>query len=127
MSVFNFPSTAAVPFNQIITGTGVTTISLGTTPGRSVAWMRVNEYAGGTPTLTVEIFDGTTSYFLGSGGFTWNAKPMTAKQSVLFDDGYVIPQGTSIRVTSNAGNSVLVQGVYIGRQAQQQWKPERTP
>lgn len=121
-SIFQFPGGAANVINQIITGTGVTEILLGQGNGQfNIAWFRCNEYAGGIATLTVEIWDGTTSYFLGSGGFTWNAKALTAKQSVLFDDGYVIPNGSKLRVTSSIANNVLVSGVYVGKQTSAVW------
>lgn len=122
MSVFQFPGGAANHIKQIITGTSPTVIILGQGVGQyNIAWFRCNEYAGGTPNLTVEIYDGAVSYYLGSGGFTWVAKALTAKQSVLFDDGYVIPNGSSLRITSSVGNNVMVTGVYIGKQSTQNW------
>lgn len=122
-STFHFPGGAANLLKQIITGTGITTISLGSDPGRAISWFRVNEYAGGTPTLTVEIYDGTNRFYLGSNSFTWNAKAMTALQSLLFDEGYPLPQGSSLRITSNVANNVLVYGSYVGRQPSQAWQP----
>jgi hypothetical protein len=123
-SVFQFPGGAANSIKQIITGTTPTVIVLGLNAGQyNIAWFRCNEYAGGVANLTVEIYDGTNSHFLGSGGFTWNAKALTAKQSVLFDDGYVIPNGSSLRVTASIGSNVMVTGVYVGKQATSNWRP----
>lgn len=65
-----------------------------------VPWLQVNENAGATPNLTVELYDGTTSYYLGAGGATWVAKAVTAKQSLLFED-IVVPRGWKLRVTSS--------------------------
>jgi hypothetical protein len=125
-SIFQFPGGAANSIRQIITATTPTIITLGTGPQANqgqynIAWFRCSEYAGGTPTLTVEIYDGTTSFYQGSGGFTWIAKALTAKQSVLFDDGYVVPNGSTLRITASVGSQVLVTGVYIGKQQPGQW------
>lgn len=124
-SLFSFPGGSANPIRQIITGTGVTVISLGTAVrNHNVALFRVSEYAGGTPNLTVEIYDGTTSYFLGSGGFTWNVKALTALQSLLFDDGYAVPAGSSLRITCSVANSVVVTGLVVGAQKSTGWQPQ---
>lgn len=91
-----------------------------------VSYIRCNEIAGSTPNLTVELFDvaNAVSYYLGSGGFTWRAKALTALQSVLFDDGIVVPPNWQLRVTCSAGNQVHVVGVYVGRQTTSEaWKP----
>lgn len=128
-SVFQFPGGASNPLKQIITLTTPTIITLGTgsqaNKGQyNIAWFRINEYAGGTPNLTVEIFDTNTSlsYYLGSGGFTWKTKPLTALQSVLFDDGYAVGQGSVLRITCSVGSSVLITGIYVGKQqAPGQW------
>jgi hypothetical protein len=125
MNTFHFPGGPANPIRQIITGTSATVINIGASgaEGRQIVYFRCSEYAGGTPNLTVEIFDGTTSYYLGSNSFTWKAKAVTALQSLLFDDGYVIPQGSSLRVTASVGSQILVTGIYVGRQRDQSWRP----
>lgn len=77
---------------------------------------RVSETNGGTQNLTVALYDvaGTTYYYLGSGGFTWKAKAVTAYQSLLFDDGYVIPQGWQLRIqSSDASGFFDVVGIRI--------------
>lgn len=118
-SVFTFPGGAANLFKQKLTTTSVTAITFGTSPGQyNVAWFRCNEIAGGTPNLTVELYDvaNTTSYYLGSGGFTWKAKAMTALQSLLFDDGISIPNGWQLRFTAGTANQIDIVGVYVGKQ-----------
>lgn len=125
-SLFTFPGGASNPISQIITGTGPTVLNLGTANapgGRNVALFRVSEILGGTPNLTVEIFDATNSYYLGSSGVTYKAKALTAFQSILFDDGYTLPTGWSIRITCSVGSSVNVTGIYVGRQSAPNWKP----
>ncbi len=117
MSVFQFDATAgAVEINKAITANTVTTIVDATDKTIFVAWFQVNETAAGTtPNLTVDIYDGTnTRYLGGTDGSTWNALAVAAKQSVRFTDGYVIPKGSLLRVTSsNASGLFHVHGVAI--------------
>jgi len=125
---FTFPGGSANFIKQNISGTSATQIVLGQGNGQfNVVWFRCNEYAGLTPDLTVEIYDiaNAVSYYLGSASFTWKAKAMTALQSLLFDDGIVIPTGHQLRVTSSIGNSVMVTGLYVGKQTSpQNWAPQ---
>ncbi len=86
-----------------VTSSTVAVIVDGTSPDTQawlVPWMQVNENAGSTPNLTVELYDGTSSYYLGSGGSSWVAKAVTAKQSVEFTN-VVVPSGWKLRVTSS--------------------------
>lgn len=127
-SVFQFPGGSANLIKQVISGTSPTVLMLGQGNGQfQVAWFRCNEYAGQTPNLTVELYDvaNAVSYYLGSGGSTWKAKALTALQSVLFDDGYVIPTGWQLRITASAGNEVQVTGIYVGKQVTANWTPPR--
>lgn len=83
-----------------------------------IASFEVNENSGGTPSLTVDIYNPTdmSLTYLSSGGVTYKAKPLTALQGVLFDRGYVIPNGCQLRVTSNSSSGLLdVVGVKLGR------------
>jgi hypothetical protein len=114
MSVFSFEGGAGDPILIKITSSTVTDIVDATSQVARVVWLAVGENNGGTPNLTVEIYDATTSFYLTSGGSLWNAKAMTAKQGVLFDDGYVIPIGSKLRVTSSdASGRMDVTGIYI--------------
>jgi hypothetical protein len=84
-----------------------------------IARFEVNENTGsGTPSLTVDIFntlDSSVTY-LGSNGVVYNAKALTAGQSVVFDGGYVIQNGEELRVTSSdAAGKLDVIGIKIGR------------
>lgn len=56
------------------------------------------EIAGGTPSLTVEVYSPSTasSYFLR------NQTPLTAKQTVIYDEQFVIQNGDYLRLTSSA-------------------------
>lgn len=103
MSLYQLPlagGDAAV--YQKITGSSATAITdINATAGPvRVPRLQVNENNGGTPSLTVEVTDGTTHYYLGSGGFTWKARAVTALQSVEFTD-FKVPLGFSVKVTSS--------------------------
>ena len=114
MSVFNFQGGAADPIIKKITANTVTDIVDATLGAVRVPWFAVGENNGGTPNLTVEIYDGTTSFYLTAASLLWNARAMTAKQGVLFDAGYVIPLGSKLRVTSSdASGRMDVTGVTI--------------
>lgn len=117
MSVFQLIEGSAQGIVNKVANNSATTIIDGTTGTVYVAWFRVSENAGSTPNLTVEIYDGATSFYLGdAGGSTWVAKAVTAKQSVAFTDGYVIPYGSKLRVTSSdASGKFDVTGIKLGK------------
>lgn len=64
--------------------------------------------AAATPSLTVDTYkvSTTTPFYHGAGGKTWNANPLTAKQSVEFGD-ILIPKGHQLRVTSNNASGLI--------------------
>lgn len=122
MSSFYFVGGPANAIQEKLTSSTAKVIidTTGATSGGSiqVARFEVNENAGSTPNLTVEVYNTltSTSYYLGSGGVTWKAKAVTAYQSVAFNDGYVIPNGSQLRVTSSdAAGKFDVVGVKVGR------------
>lgn len=99
-----------------VSNSTVTTIVDGTDEAWYVPWLQINENAGATPSLTLELYDGTTSYYLGSGGFTWKAKALTAAQSVTFSEGIVVPIGWKLRATSSdAAGKFEAVGVKVRR------------
>lgn len=124
-SLFQIQGFAANPIKQIITGTSATVVTFGVLKTVSIPYFRISEYAGGTASLTVEIFNSNTSarYYLGSNSFTWNVKALTAYQSLLFDDGYDLDLGDQLRVTCSVGSNVLVTGFYFGKQNAPFWTP----
>lgn len=73
----------------------------------TVASISCCEIAGGVAALTVEIYDGTTSYYL------TNAKPMTARSTVVFDQGYVLEPGWKIRATASIANNIDIIAVIV--------------
>lgn len=117
MSVFQFnPLEGALGINVAITANTATTVVDATNKAIFVPWFTVNATtAATTPNLTVDIYDGTNARFLGGEeGTVWNAVAVAAKQSVRFMDGYVIPKGSLLRVTSsNASGLFHVHGVTV--------------
>lgn len=69
----------------------------------------VNSTDGTAANLTVEIWDGTTHFYLGDdGGTTWNAQAITTHKSYKFSGPYTIPVGSVLRFTNSAGNFVVL-------------------
>lgn len=123
--LFTVQGYALNPIKQIISATSATVIATGSLKTVSIPFFRISEYAGGTPNLTVEIFNTVTSarYYLGASSFTWNTKAVTALQSLLFDDGYDLDLNDQLRVTCSVANNVLVTGNYFGKQNTVPWSP----
>lgn len=97
-----FQGGAADGISAKIANSTVTVIAGNANYRTNIVWFGVQENTGaGTPNLTVEKYDGTTSIYLGSGGFAYKAKAMTAGQSVEFVNGYLLNKGEFIRVTSS--------------------------
>lgn len=69
------------------------------------------EIAGATPTLTLDIFDGTTTYYL------QNAVAMTAKQRLQIDLLVPLKVGEQLRATASAANQIDVHITYSPRDA----------
>lgn len=99
-----------------VTGSTATTIVDGTDEAWYVPWLQINENAGGTPSLTLDLYDGTTAYYLGAGGVVYKAKALTAGQSVTFSEGIVVPAGWLLRATSSdAAGKFEAVGVKVRR------------
>ena len=65
------------------------------------------EIAGSTPTLTLALFDGTTTYYLR------NALAMTAKQTFIFNEPLVLNANWKLRATAGAANQIDVLVNYL--------------
>lgn len=113
MTVFQVPIGGLEEFATKLSNSTVTTIvdgDDGIDGAWYVPWFQANEDAGGTPALTVDLYDGTTAYLLGAAGVVYSAKALTAGQSVTFGEGYVVPKGWKLRAKSGdaAGKVTLV-------------------
>lgn len=69
------------------------------------------EIAASTPALTLELFDGTTSYYLR------NALAMTAKQSLIFNEPFALQSGWSLRATAGAADQIDCLVTYMSPDA----------
>ncbi len=93
-----------------LTTTNPTAIAGSATSKTFVDWFQCTEITGATPNLTIEIYDGTTSFYLR------NAKAMTAKEEVLKNQGFSLDKGSFLRVTAGTANTIDVTGVQVLRQ-----------
>lgn len=105
VGVFSYPGSTVEDFGVKLIGTSPVAIAGNATAAMQVPWFACTEITGGTPNLTVEIFDGTTSFYLR------NAKAMVAKETYIFDSGIWLNPGTFLRVTASVGNQIDVVGL----------------
>lgn len=66
----------------------------------------VTEIAGGVSALSLEVYDGTTSFYL------MNTKPMTARQTLEWDD-IPLEAGWKLRATASIANNIDVIAVVV--------------
>lgn len=117
MSLFQNDVGLAEEIAVKITANTATTIVDGTNNAWLVPWVQVNENAGGTHNLTLDLYDvaNTTSYCLGAANLTWKAHAVSAYLSLAFYD-IVVPAGWLLRVTSSdAAGKFDVVGVKVRR------------
>lgn len=70
-----------------------------------IASVEITEVSGGTPLLTLVCYDSDNALTY----YKRNALAMTAKQTVVFDEPFVLLKGWELRVTVSTGTcSVLV-------------------
>jgi hypothetical protein len=106
-SAYNIIAGTPTPIAVKLTTTDPTAIAGSATARTHVVWFQCAEIAASTPALTVEIYDGTTSFYLR------NALAMTAKQEVRFENGITLEKGQFLRVTAGAANQVDVVGMAL--------------
>lgn len=94
--------TASEGFRAKLTTTSATVIAGNANSVVFVPWLACTEITGGTPTLQVEIYDGTTSYYLR------HALAMTANQTYIFEAGIALNKGDFLRVTAGTANQIDV-------------------
>jgi len=115
---FLFSDGQATPILQKITTNSATTVTAAdaSTGQVNIVNFSVNENAGSTPALTVDLYDGTTTYVLmDTSKVVWNAKAVTARQSVEFGS-LTIQKGFKLRITSDdAAGKFDVIGTKVGR------------
>lgn len=118
MTVFQAPIGATEEIAVKLADDNVTIIVEGTDADGAwyVPWLQCNEDAGGTPALTLDLYDGATAYVLGAGGVTYAAKALSAGQSVTFSEGIHVPVGWSLRATSgDSSGKITIVGTKARR------------
>lgn len=110
MSVFQLVGGAGDPFAEKLTGTSPVVIAEALTGNSrvSVPWLSCTEIDGSTPNLTIDILkpDGTVVYLR-------NAKAMTAKETVIFNEGILLLPGWKLRVTASVADQIDVAGIQL--------------
>lgn len=82
-----------------LTATTVTTIFTAT-KRTTIVSIIATEIAGSTPALTLELYNGTTSYYLRK------SKAMTAGETFILDAPFVLAANWSLRATASAANQI---------------------
>lgn len=100
-----------LPKRAKLTTTAATTILDPDKSGALLLSIIAIEIAGATPTLTLDIFDGTTTYYL------QNAVAMTARQRLQIDILVPLKVGEKLRATASAANQIDIHITYSPRDA----------
>jgi hypothetical protein len=118
MTLFQFQIGGVEEIAVRVTNATAAVLVDGTDQAWYVPWVQANENTGGgTPALTLDLFDGTTAYAIGGSNVSYVAKALTAGQSVLFDMGIFVPKGWKLRGKSgDAGGKIDFVGVKTKRQ-----------
>lgn len=94
-----------------LTTTNTTTIYDASKGGVLLVSIVAVEIAGSTPTLSLDIYDGATAYFL------QNAVALTARQRLHIDLLIPLKVGEQLRATASAANQIDIHVTYSPRDA----------
>lgn len=98
---FLFTGNAATGITKKVTTNSVTTVIDATKGQVNLVELLVIENAGSTPNLTVDLWDGTSSYLLpDTSKVVWSVKAVSANQVIEFGSR-VIEKGYVLRVISS--------------------------
>lgn len=100
-----------LPARVKLTSTSATDIVSATNSGLTIVEIIATEIAGGTPSLTLEVYDGTTSYYL------QNAKAMTARERIVLSLLLPLKTGEKLRATASSANQIDIMATYSPRDA----------
>lgn len=65
-----------------------------------------SEIAGATPDFSLELYDGTTSYYI------YSTKAMTADTPIIFNEPFVLNNGWKLRATAGTANQIDILVTY---------------
>lgn len=103
--VFQLYGGTAQPILVKLTTNTVTVIAGSSQFAQIVHLVNFAEIAGATPTITLETYDGTTSFY------HLKSFTMTANARTQFDSGIWLNPGQFLRATASAANQIDVTGV----------------
>lgn len=107
MTTFQTNAAGWEPIAVKIADSTVTDIVDGTDFAWNISWLGVGVTTTGTPAITVELYDGTTSTYLVASSICWNAAvPAAGRQGLRFED-IVVAKGSKLRVKSGDGSGLL--------------------
>jgi hypothetical protein len=101
VGIFGYIGGSLMGIYQNLTGTGSPVVVAGDAGSFVRVPLLIITAATGTPTLAVDVFDGTNAFVLRA------PAAMTANTSVVYDMGIPLQVGTFLRVTANAAVSVI--------------------
>lgn len=102
---------ALLPKRVNLTTTSATTLLENAQSSSLLVSIIAVEIAGSTPTLTLDIYDGTNTYYI------QNAVAMTAKQRLQIDVLMPLKVGDQLRATASAANQIDIHVTYSPRDA----------
>jgi hypothetical protein len=100
--MFQIAGSAATTEGFKLTTTDPTVVAGSADERTEVLWLQCTEISGNTPALTIEVYDGTDSFYLRY------QFAMTAKERVLIDQGFALEKNQFLRVTAGAANQIDV-------------------
>ena len=108
MSIFQSQNGLAKFAHVILSTTGATAIVTATnaTGALTVEYVRLAEVAAATPTVILDIYDGSTAYKIRG------TLAMAASTPSIDRDPIILEPGESLRATASAGNQVHVTALY---------------
>lgn len=106
MSVFQTQSGILQTVKKVLSSTATTTILAGGNKGRTIESINLCEVNGSTPTVILDIYDGTTAYKIRG------TLAMTANTPTRYDFPIQLEATDSLRATASAANQVHVVVTY---------------
>jgi hypothetical protein len=102
---YTITGTALTTIPAKLTTTGVTDL-FDATKRTTILSVVATEITGNTPDYTLELYDGTTSYYI------YSTKAMTADTPLIYSEPFVLPSGWKLRATAGAANQIDVFVTY---------------
>lgn len=110
---FNITGGALDTYSVKLTTTGATSILPSTIAAKRVVILSItaSEITGATPTLSLELYDGTTSFYIR------NARAMGARATETFNEPIIKGQKSLLRATASAANQIDMTVTFIAPDA----------